>query len=52
MDVMDEVINESISVQDALNQVELHRNASLEFLLLRHVKVNPIRSEEVDKTVS
>ena len=49
---MDVVVNESISVQDALDQVELHRNASLEFVLLRQVNVNPIRSEEVDKTVS
>ena len=37
MGVMDEVVNESISVQDALDQVELHRNASLEFVLLRQV---------------
>ena len=52
MDVMDEVNNEIISGQEALDQVELHGNASLESLLLRQSKANPISSEEVAKTVS
>ena len=33
MDVMDEVVNESISVQEALDQVLLHGNVSRAFII-------------------
>ena len=52
MDFMDEVINESISVQEAFDQVKLPGNVSIESLLLRLSKAYPISSEEVAKTVS
>ena len=48
---MDEVVNGSISVQKALDQVEMHKNLSLESVLLRQIKAITISPEEVARTV-